>query len=225
MKHVYAASIIIVLLITLLVLPETPLIRYFSHQKPINPAGLKGEFDASETKAYFNNQEVVPLQKVRKQASVRVLGENNDRKRIEIDLTRQRLYAYDGEEKTYDFAVSTGKWGWTPTGRFKIWAKLKYTLMTGGSKLLGTYYYLPNVPYVMFFYNNKVARTQGFSIHGTYWHDNFGHPMSHGCINMKIEEAELLFSWAMPEAKGYSTYASKDNPGTEVIIYGLTPDS
>ena len=61
--------------------------------------------------------------------------------------------------------------------------------MAGGSKALGTYYYLPNVPCTMYFY-------KGYGLHGTYWHNNFGHPMSHGCVNMKTEEACTLFDWA-----------------------------
>jgi len=70
--------------------------------------------------------------------------------------------------------------------------------MSGGSKELGTYYYLPNVPYILFFYNDKVEKKTGYSIHGTYWHNNFGTPMSHGCINMKTSEAEIIYNWADP---------------------------
>ena len=61
--------------------------------------------------------------------------------------------------------------------------------MKGGSKALGTFYDLANVPYVMYYY-------QGYGIHGAYWHNNFGHPMSHGCINMRPEEAGIVYSWA-----------------------------
>jgi lipoprotein-anchoring transpeptidase ErfK/SrfK len=68
--------------------------------------------------------------------------------------------------------------------------------MSGGSKELGTYYYLPNVPYIMFFYNDQYAKKLGFSIHGAYWHNNFGKPMSHGCINMKPAEAAVIYNWA-----------------------------
>jgi hypothetical protein len=96
--------------------------------------------------------------------------------------------------------------------------------MEGGSKLLGTYYNLPNVPYTMFFSNDDVLKSSGFGIHGTYWHNNFGHPMSHGCINMKTEEAEQLYEWATPKLNGeQSITATPDNPGTRVIIYGQTP--
>ena len=48
---------------------------------------------------------------------------------------------------------------------------------------------LPNVPYTMYFY-------KGYGIHGTYWHHNFGHPMSHGCVNMRTSDAAWLFNWA-----------------------------
>jgi lipoprotein-anchoring transpeptidase ErfK/SrfK len=148
-----------------------------------------------------------------------VLGSSsNKEKRIEVDLSNQKLYAYEGDKKKMSFSVSTGKWALTPTGEYRIWSKLKYTLMTGGSKAYGTYYYLPNVPYTMYFY-------QGYGIHGAYWHDNFGHPMSHGCVNMKISDAEKLFYWAKPNVPSdkNSISSSKSNPGTKVVIYGTTP--
>ena len=69
--------------------------------------------------------------------------------------------------------------------------------MSGGSG--SDYYNLPNVPYVMFFANDEVAKSRGYSFHGAYWHNNFGHPMSHGCINMRTEEAKWLFLWATPK--------------------------
>src|SRR3989344_5282423 len=124
-----------------------------------------------------------------------VLGAKSEDKRIEVNLTNQHLYAYEGDNLVYDFPVSTGKWGQTPTGTFSVWIKLRYTRMEGGNKDWGTYYNLPNVPYTMYFYNNEIPKTRGFGIHGAYWHNNFGHPMSHGCINMKPEAAGLLYDW------------------------------
>jgi hypothetical protein len=147
-------------------------------------------------------------------------------KRIEVDLTNQRVYAFEGDRLIHQFIVSTGKWGWTPTGEFTIWTKVRSQLMKGGKKELGTYYYLPNVPYVMFFYNDKIEKMRGFSFHGTYWHENFGHPMSHGCVNMRTEDAKTLYEWATPVVtndKAWSTPATAENPGTRVIIYGTTP--
>jgi lipoprotein-anchoring transpeptidase ErfK/SrfK len=158
----------------------------------------------------------------------RVLGFTTEtrNKRIEIDLTNQKLYAFEGDRKVYDFSVSTGKWWPTPTGEFTIWVKVKSQLMKGGSRELGTYYYLPNVPFVMFFYNQSITKIRGFGIHGAYWHNNFGHPMSHGCINMKIEDSKALYEWATPvvtNPKAWSTLATPENTGTKVTIYGVTP--
>jgi lipoprotein-anchoring transpeptidase ErfK/SrfK len=158
-------------------------------------------------------------------SSVLGIGDSRE-KRIEVDLTNQKTYAFEGNTLVYTFTVSTGLWGFTPTGEFTIWTKVRSQLMKGGSKELGTYYYLPNVPYVMFFYNDEIAKMRGFSFHGAYWHNNFGHPMSHGCINMREEDAKLLYEWATPvvtNAKAWSTPSTVENPGTKVIIYGKAP--
>jgi len=107
-----------------------------------------------------------------------------DERWIDINLSTQRLSAYDGDKKIKSFLVSTGLWGTpTVTGRFRVYVKYVATLMSGPG------YYLPNVPYTMYFYN-------GYGIHGTYWHNNFGTPMSHGCENMRTSEAQWLFNWS-----------------------------
>jgi len=186
---------------------------------------LNGIYDKNKLNAEFEGKLLtVPYETLGVPPISNVLGDSTLDKRIEIDLTNQRLYAYEGDRKVYDFLVSTGKWGRTPTGTFDIWIKLRYTKMEGGNKDLGTYYYLPNVPYVMFFYNNQIPKYRGYGIHGTYWHNNFGHPMSHGCINMKTEEVEQLYSWANPPSTKNTTYASADNPGTKIVIYGVAPN-
>jgi len=141
---------------------------------------------------------------------VDVLGDQADpNKRIEVDLSNQKVYAYEGGTRVFDFTVSTGLWGRTPTGEFTIQRKVPSQVMSGGNRSIGTYYYLPNVPWVQFFGNSQVPWSRGFSFHGTYWHNNFGHPMSHGCVNMKTPEAQALYNWAPM--------------GTRVIIYGNTP--
>ncbi len=213
-----------ILLGALIVYPQLP--KFLSRQGEINPNYLSGDYNPSSTQAVFNNRSIAnPPLTAHTSYDPKILGENNSTKRIEVDLTNQRLYAYEDDKKIYDFAVSTGKWGATPTGTFRIWTKLRYTLMTGGSQALGTYYYLPNVPYTMFFYNDEVPKYKGFGIHGTYWHNNFGHPMSHGCVNMRTEQVEALFYWANPDLKGAnSIYASADNLGTEIVIYGTAPN-
>ena len=83
--------------------------------------------------------------------------------------------------------------------------------MSGGE---GSYYYnLPNVKWVQYFY-------QDYSFHGTYWHNDFGEPKSHGCLNMTNTDAKWLFDWAGPDWDGKSGWfhSTKDNPGTLVII-------
>ena len=103
---------------------------------------------------------------------------------IDIDLSAQRLYAYQGSEVVGSFLVSTGTWQHpTPVGQYAVYIMLRYTDMSGPG------YYLPDVPYTMYFYS-------GYGIHGTYWHSNFGTPMSHGCVNMETSEAGWLFNWS-----------------------------
>ncbi|MEN8172623.1 MAG: L,D-transpeptidase family protein [Chloroflexota bacterium] len=103
---------------------------------------------------------------------------------IDIDLSKQRLYAYQGKNVVKSFIVSTGTWATpTVTGVFRVYVKYRFTVMAGPG------YYLPNVPYTMYFY-------RGYGIHGTYWHNNFGTPMSHGCVNMITSEAGWIFNWS-----------------------------
>lgn len=217
-------AVFIIILAGLIVIPRFKLLAFLSPQGTIDVNSLSGEADLSQSKAVYNNKSVSLPNSYEEATRPMVLGENNFSKRIEVDLTNQKVYAIENGNRIYDFLISSGKWGRTPTGTFRIWVKLRYALMTGGSTALGTYYYLPNVPYVMFFYNNQVSRSRGYSLHGTYWHSNFGHPMSHGCINMKTEDVEKLYYWASPDLQGKaSIYASADNPGTEVVIYGDAP--
>jgi lipoprotein-anchoring transpeptidase ErfK/SrfK len=103
---------------------------------------------------------------------------------IDVDLSDQMLYAYEGNVIVASFLVSTGVPAFpTVTGQYHIYVKYYSTLMSGPG------YYLPNVPYTMYFY-------RGYGIHGTYWHNNFGHPMSHGCVNMYTPNAEWMYYWA-----------------------------
>ncbi|MBI4990669.1 L,D-transpeptidase [Candidatus Gottesmanbacteria bacterium] len=153
-----------------------------------------------------------------------VLGESTGgNKHIYIDLSTQQLSAYEGNNMVFSFPISSGKWYPTPTGDFRIWIKLRYTRMAGGNPAIGTYYNLPNVPFTMFFYSSTVPKSRGFGLHGAYWHNNFGHPMSHGCVNISIQNAEKLYNWADPPTGGNVTYASDENQGTPITIYGVAP--
>lgn len=105
-------------------------------------------------------------------------------KLIIVKLGQQRVYVYENGELLRNVLVSTGR-PMTPTvqGDYKIYVKYKAQTMSGPG------YYLPGVPWVMYFY-------QGYSFHGTYWHNNFGRTMSHGCVNMPTDEALWLYNWA-----------------------------
>jgi lipoprotein-anchoring transpeptidase ErfK/SrfK len=128
---------------------------------------------------------------------------------IEVNVTTQQVTAWEGDKPVMSFAVSTGLPG-TPTvlGTFNIYWKLNSALMIGPN------YYLPEVPYTMYFY-------AGYGLHGTYWHDKFGQPMSHGCVNLETGNAKQLFDWAGPTIPPGQTEvtASANNPGTLVVVH------
>jgi lipoprotein-anchoring transpeptidase ErfK/SrfK len=108
----------------------------------------------------------------------------NGERWIDVDLTNQSVYAYEGDVVVNSFIVSTGTW-LTPTvtGKYKIYIKIRSGSMHGPG------YFLPDVPYIMYFYKS-------YGLHGTYWHNNFGTPMSHGCVNLRTDDAAWLFNWA-----------------------------
>ncbi|MGB3401948.1 MAG: L,D-transpeptidase [Microcoleaceae cyanobacterium] len=103
---------------------------------------------------------------------------------IEIDLSRQRLIAWEGNQVVYAVVVSTGKAS-TPTrlGTFAVQTKYEVARMSGPG------YDVPDVPYTMYY-------DGGMAIHGAYWHNRFGTPVSHGCTNVAVNHAEWLFKWA-----------------------------
>jgi lipoprotein-anchoring transpeptidase ErfK/SrfK len=107
---------------------------------------------------------------------------------IDVNLSTQTLVAYEGNTPVYNSLISSGTWEYpTVTGQFRTYVKYETQDMNG--YLIGYDYYLQNVPYVMYFSGN-------FAIHGAYWHNNFGVPMSHGCVNVNPVDAGWLYNWA-----------------------------
>lgn len=103
---------------------------------------------------------------------------------IDINLSQQMVYAYEGDQLVNSFVASTGTWEYpTVTGQYNVYVKYPYTDMSGVD------YYLADVPNTMYFY-------KGYAIHGTYWHSNFGTPMSHGCVNLSIPDSAWVFEFA-----------------------------
>jgi lipoprotein-anchoring transpeptidase ErfK/SrfK len=140
-------------------------------------------------------------------------------KRVEISLAQQSLTAYEGEQIVLRTSISSGvrNSGFgglpteTPKGTFAIYAKLPAKYM-GDDRLtdnLGDRF-LPGVPWTMFFAEG------GYAIHGAYWHNNFGAPMSRGCVNVRPEEALFLYRWVTPSINPDQWEASGN--GTRVIV-------
>lgn len=108
---------------------------------------------------------------------------------IDVNLSTQYMVAYDGNSVFIESYVSTGRPGFdTPTGTFYINSKLESQTMEG--VIGGEYYNVPDVPWVMYFTD------EGHALHGTYWHNNFGQVMSHGCVNLPMDVAQALYFWA-----------------------------
>ena len=118
------------------------------------------------------------------QGSVQSPAQGNGARWIDVNLSEQRVYAYEGDVVVNSFLVSTGV-AQTPTviGEYKIYVKVRIQDMSGPD------YYLRDVPWVMFFYED-------YGFHGTYWHNNFGTPMSRGCVNLTVDDAAWLYDWA-----------------------------
>lgn len=111
---------------------------------------------------------------------------------IEIDISDQYMQAWEYDTVVNGTYVSTGIPGYeTPTGTFFIFSKLRYDDMTSGLAVPpGEYYYVEDVPHVMYFLEG------GYAIHGAYWHNMFGTPFSHGCVSAPLAQAEWFYNWA-----------------------------
>lgn len=144
------------------------------------------------------------------------IAADGSEKWIEVDLSDFRLYAWEGSRKIYEFPTSTGRPGYkTVTGEFRVWRKVRNQTYRGGSRQRGNYYYLPNVPYSLFFY-------EAYAIHGAYWHNDFGiKNRSSGCVNLRISDAEQIYNWAGPAMPGNlgALNSSPDNPGVRVVVH------
>lgn len=144
-----------------------------------------------------------------------------ENKRIEVNLAAQVLTAYEYEKIAFLTTISSGIPAGrpkpkvlstkTPSGEFTVFEKYPSKHMGNGNLFADVDdYELPGVPWTSFFTESGVA------FHGTYWHDNFGTPMSRGCVNMRISDAKWLFRWARPLHE--PERISNTGRGTQVII-------
>ena len=117
---------------------------------------------------------------------------------VAVDLFEQTLIAYQDDQPVFATVISSGLSDWPTTeGLFKVWARLRNDTMSGATGQPDAYY-VQNVPWVMYFRG-------GISLHGAYWHGDFGYRRSHGCVNLSISDARWLYDWmlaAEPDADG-----------------------
>ncbi len=150
-----------------------------------------------------------------------------EQKRIEVNLQTQTLLAYENDQPVFTTGISTGIPGVyvapgqiptaTPKGKFNVQVKMPSKHMGNGSLVSDVEAYeLPGVAWTIFFTN------QGHAFHAAYWHDNFGVPMSRGCVNMRTHEALWLFRWCSPPAAYEEIHPltlDKKGLGTRIDIF------
>jgi hypothetical protein len=143
-------------------------------------------------------------------------------KKIVVDLTYQELSCFEGNTEVYYCRVSSGgkfdaqgnpvdKWA-TPVGTHPIWRKMISTHMSGGST--GAGYDTPGIGWSSLFSND------GAAIHSTFWHNAFGVPRSHGCVNVAPDDAKWIFRWTVPwvSLATSDTTISGMNASTKVVV-------
>ena len=109
---------------------------------------------------------------------------------VDVNLSNQTTTLYSGDTPIRTFIISSGLPGTpTVTGTFYVWHKNTQQTMSGGSREAGTYYSIPNVHWNTYFYRD-------YAFHEAYWHNDFGQPRSHGCVNMRAEDAKTLYYFA-----------------------------
>ncbi len=141
-------------------------------------------------------------------------------KLIEVNIKQQMLYAYENGRLVFSTRCATGTsfnikgLGWvsyrTPQGKFKVLSKRPSRHMRG-SEGRSDFYDLPGVPFCVYFVAGGVA------VHGAYWHNDFGRPRSHGCVNVASEAAKWIYLWSNPPA-GYDALLEVQNGGMPVVV-------
>jgi hypothetical protein len=168
--------------------------------KPVKLSGKKGFFGGRlhyETAdgLWISDKDASPIEPAKRMPRWGTNGE----KWIDVNVTTQRLVLYEGTKPVYATLVSSGEAGLedpehttaTKRGIFRI--HTKHVSATMDSEEIGEEFELRDVPYVMYF------DQEGYALHGAYWHDRFGTPKSHGCINLTPEDARRIFYWTEPQ--------------------------
>jgi len=139
-----------------------------------------------------------------------------EQKKIVVDLSTQLVTAFEGEKMVFSERCSSGVKGTdTPKGEFLTYHKGPSVHMTNEGDALEeeTVYSLPGVPWCSFFTG------AGNAFHGTYWHNDYGRPRSHGCVNLPTPAAKWIYRWTQPVVPPEEDYLQQPGVGTNVHIY------
>lgn len=144
-------------------------------------------------------------------------------KKLVVNLKEQRVYAYEKDKEVFVSRAATGAVFRslgdagnfaTPPGTWFVYRKTPAQHMYGGAAGDSDYFDLPGIPWVSYFITNGIA------FHGTYWHNDYGVPRSHGCINVPSPNAKWIWRWSMPPNDLIERYTMTRtrNAGTTVIV-------
>ena len=137
----------------------------------------------------------------------------NESKLIVIDLQTQMVTAFEGEKLVFSQRCSSGAEGTeTPRGEFRTYHKGPAVHMTNQGDAIENIYNLPGVPWCSFFTG------AGHALHGAYWHNDYGRPRSHGCVNLPSEAAKFIYRWSMPVVPADADYIHMPGEGTRVQV-------
>ncbi len=137
----------------------------------------------------------------------------DEEKSIVVDLTAQLVTAFEGEKLVFSQRCSSGAKGTeTPKGEFRTYHKGPSIHMTNQGDAIEGIYDLPGVPWVAFFTGN------GDGFHGTYWHNDYGRPRSHGCVNLPSDAAKFIYRWTKPNLPPDEDYVHLPGEGTRVQV-------
>ncbi len=133
---------------------------------------------------------------------------------IDVDLATQSLVAFEFDRPVFATLISSGKYKHdTPRGTFHVREKHVAASMDGDGANDGVYS-IEDVPWIMYF-------SGGYALHGAFWHSNFGHRQSHGCVNLAPSDARAMFDWTAPHLPDgwHGVSATDASPGTRVVIH------
>jgi hypothetical protein len=133
---------------------------------------------------------------------------------IEVNLFEQTLSVYEDNRLIFATLLASGvEPFWTRPGAFQIYQKMAVGPMSGFTEAdRSDYYYLEDVPWTMYFDDKR-------ALHGAYWHNGFGYPRSHGCVNLSIGDSHWLYDWANEGDTVYVYDPSGQTP-TDASSYG-----